>query len=269
MQHSCGLMRKVSVLALSLLQWCSNVNQTEFPEDCKSAALASAIAETLPHELVAIIRDKMNTTYSSLIAGITEAVTYDNDNDAYLLYSVKWYTTSSEAELEVCWPDLPDFEFNDFQSGLGTVAGLLVTPATIKDNIPKRFMDLPPGYLNHGKVHIISSHAIDFFRLQLMITNFRWPAFVGFSYPALEDVRNFVDDWSGRAGRAIFAILRSSYTCTYDAGCADVVGKDLPYLPKTYQNALDVIVRQIETSSSFAICFGNVPTIPSMVWINA
>ncbi|PFH58530.1 hypothetical protein XA68_13573 [Ophiocordyceps unilateralis] len=195
------------------------------------------------------------------------------DEFGHLDYTLWWYARASCKGLEICWPVRPDFDFYDFTSPFGALSALLVRKDSIRDLVPKRFTDLPPGFLNKSRVHIINQLSFDFYKVQQLLSEFREVGFLrlqGPSYSTIEQSKKIFDSWAGRSGRALFAWMRNDWDCTYSGGCRNEPNSklpNLPYKPEDHKRAIDEFIRLIGLSRPFAITFGNVTPAPNMMWI--
>ncbi|PHH76097.1 hypothetical protein CDD80_1827 [Ophiocordyceps camponoti-rufipedis] len=214
----------------------------------------------------------MKVTPDELIGSIQLAL--EENESGKLYHTISWYASASCHGREICWPTQPDFDFYDFQTAFGALSALLVRKDSIPELVPKRFTDLAPGFLNKSRVHIVNQNSFDFYKVQRLLRKLKSVGLLslhGPDYPTVEETRAIFDNWAGRSGRALFALMRKAeWTCSYGGGCRNVPNSmmpNLPYHPANYKRAIDEIVRLIGMSRPFAITFGNVTSAPNMMWI--
>ncbi|RDA95987.1 hypothetical protein CP533_5938 [Ophiocordyceps camponoti-saundersi (nom. inval.)] len=253
------------------LRRCLNTTPLTFHTRCGRSIVANAVVDVLPTGLVGMIDQTMKVDPSQLVRSIEDALRGDSTGE--LIHTIAWYANASFDAREVCWPVRPDFKFDDFISPFGALSALLVEKKTIRDPIPSRFTDLPPGFLNKTRIHVISHLSFDYHRVHQIRSKFKYVGFMqlqGPTYPSLSKARTQFDQWAGRSGRAIFTLMRDDWTCTYSGGCRDEPNTrlpNLPYKPENYKRAIDEVFRLISMSRPFAVTFGYVNPAPNMYWL--
>ncbi|RCI14943.1 hypothetical protein L249_7022 [Ophiocordyceps polyrhachis-furcata BCC 54312] len=267
---SCAQMAYAAASTI-LLRRCLNASPLTFHTRCGRSAVANAVVDILPDGLVGMINSTMKMERSALRRSIQDAMRKDRTGN--LRHTILWYANASYRAQEVCWPVDPDFTFGDFMSPFGALSALLVKKESIREPMPRRFTDLPPGYLNKSSIHIISSRSFDFYKANQLRCNFKYIGFMqllGPTYPSLSATRELLDQWAGRSGRALFSLMREDWACTYGGGCRDepeTAPFSLPYKPDNYKRAIDEIFRLFSISKPFVITFGHVVPASTMYWI--
>ncbi|RDA85870.1 hypothetical protein CP532_4892 [Ophiocordyceps camponoti-leonardi (nom. inval.)] len=253
------------------LRRCLNASPLTFHIRCGRAVVANAVVDVLPDGLVGMMNSTMKVDHSDLLRNLEHAMRADRAGN--LRHTISWYANASYQSREVCWPVKPDFDFDDFISPFGALSALLVDKDSIKGPIPRRFTDLPPGFLNRSSIHVISHRSFDYHKVHQIRANFKYVGFMqlrGPTYPSLIEARRMLDQWAGRSGRALFALMREDWTCTYSGGCRNEPNArlpNLPYKPDNYKRAIDEVFRLISMSKPFAITFGYVAPAPNMNWL--
>ncbi|RCI12481.1 hypothetical protein L249_1166 [Ophiocordyceps polyrhachis-furcata BCC 54312] len=236
------------------------------------------IENSFPPAFRRMLRQRMNMTRDDSHRLLLMSVSQCDPHTTY--QRVKWFEERAmHGNHTVCWPDFPDFSPRDFEEFGGVIAALFVRPETIGFAVPRRFMDLPPGYLSKQRIHYIYHASYSYQKLQSLRTDFRRMPIFGHEdilYPPLGHVRDHFDTWGGRVGRLLLASMRRSteYGCSYHRGCVcgrQRAGYGEPLQPADYSYAIDHWLRSLVTNKPFAVTFSDVPDsiAPTTLWLSA
>ncbi|RDA93510.1 hypothetical protein CP533_3961 [Ophiocordyceps camponoti-saundersi (nom. inval.)] len=273
--YSCGRLRPLTFWYYS----CSSQDaRLPYKDACGLRQRFPNIRHSFPPAFTRMIRQSMNLTHVEISRLMEKSVYQSDPHTTY--QRVKWFEKrSDEGNHTVCWPDYPDFTHRDFEEFGGFLAALLVRPETIKLPVPKRFMDLPPGYLAKHRIHFIYHASYSYHKVMGLRTEFRRVPIFGHDdmfYPPLDEVRDHFDTWGGRVGRLLLASMRrsSEYGCSYHLGC--ISGRQRatygqPFLPVDYSYAIDHWLRSLVSNEPFAVTFCDIPEriAPTTLWLSA
>ncbi|PFH58501.1 hypothetical protein XA68_13586 [Ophiocordyceps unilateralis] len=271
--YSCGQLRRPHGFEFWHLTKClSDMKRKRkiYMDTCKRHRLAETMAFALPQAFHDMLWREYKLDNVSVVHHIT--LSLDLTPAPTSLARAVWLKQMARHKRIVCWPDHPDFTYEDFEEFGGTLAALLVQPEAAGKNatgVRHRFMRFPPGFLTRNRIHYIYKATYDYNQVWALHGNWRHFGILGLpSYASLSDMRQELDTWGGRVGRLLMAAMRSSYECDYHRGCVAEPRWGEAFRPENYKALLDLWLHTMSNISPLAFTFGDVETPPSTLWVS-
>ncbi|RCI09762.1 hypothetical protein L249_4130 [Ophiocordyceps polyrhachis-furcata BCC 54312] len=243
------------------------------PEDlaldfCRKGACAEAIVDVLPVDLVQTMSVNLNLTATAIVEALRKDLVSAQDD--YVIANLKWYAQAAAAEQQVCWQDPIPFRASDFISMLGILSATLTEPKSISQDVPSRFLSLPPGELRPGEAHCVSKSDLAYYAIQVYTrANFvTIEFFTGTRFHiGRQAMQEHADQWAGMMGRGLSDLMRYCFRCPEPDGCVDMLEPGKPYQPSSNEELWDRLQWLLQRNHRFCFSFSKVDRKPNDYWI--
>ncbi|PHH92808.1 hypothetical protein CDD83_4967 [Cordyceps sp. RAO-2017] len=212
--HLCEPFRDHGDLAASIAR-CIAVTEGK-PRGCRHSEIGRLIASALPGDLRATIRDYAGLDFDNLVRLLGRDISMGDRK--LRADQVHWFVENVRQGTAVCWPYRPGFNLTDFEDVYGYIGALLTEPSSIKQPVPLRMADYPPGPVNRRRYLLVDWRS---YRRTPLIADLRTS--LGISSLGGVDIESLHDDiksWSGLIGRMLKEVLDDGkYQCPISENC--------------------------------------------------